>query len=259
MNKRFIHHISFLFIALFLLVSCGVHYIINEKRTRAIVIALDSASAPVEDSASLAIIAPYRDSMQKQMDEILGYSEHWMVKDKPEGMLNNFVADLVLSAANQSYSATGGSTVEMCVLNSGGFRGSLPKGAILLRNVYEMMPFENKICVLTVTGSNTRRMLDFIAHEGGLPVAGIKMGIKNEKAVNVLINSVPFDSTRNYIIATSDYLAAGGDKYGFLLNPVKRVDLDAKVRDVVAGYLRNLTLEGKTVDVKLDNRIYYEK
>jgi 2',3'-cyclic-nucleotide 2'-phosphodiesterase (5'-nucleotidase family) len=259
MFKRFISYI-FLFIAISgIFVSCRVHYNINDNNTTATVLAIDSISVPSDDSASLAIIAPYKTSLQDQMNEVLGYSERGMSKDQPEGLLNNFIADLVLFMANKYYQPHDSSKINICLLNNGGLRGSIPKGAILMRSIFELVPFENRLVVLELSGSRAKEMFNYVAHENGMPIAGVQMGIKNEKAVNITINSVPFDTTGNYTVVTSDYLANGGDRYNFFMNPLKRTDLDQKVREAIVEYLKMLTGEGKTVDVKLDKRIYYEK
>jgi 2',3'-cyclic-nucleotide 2'-phosphodiesterase (5'-nucleotidase family) len=238
--------------------ACRVHYKINDEETHAGVIVMDSLTVPAEDSTMLAIISPYRSSMQQQMNEVLGYSERALTKDQPEGILGNFTADVTLLMANKYYQADSNSVIDICLLNNGGLRSSLPKGEIKMRNIYELMPFENKITILTVAGAKMKDLFDYVAHSGGMPVSGVKMGIRNEKAVNILINNVPFDSTRNYRVATSDYLAEGGDKMSFFQHPLGRTELRQKLRDAIAEYLRALTRDGKTVDVKLDKRIYYE-
>jgi 2',3'-cyclic-nucleotide 2'-phosphodiesterase (5'-nucleotidase family) len=243
---------------LLFLTSCRVHYNINDEQTVATVVRLDSLTVAADDSASLAIIAPYKASMQEQMDEVLGYSERAMSKDQPEGLLNNFVADVVLNMANKYYQPADGLPIDLCLLNNGGLRSDLPKGELKMRNIYELMPFENKLVVLTLTGAKTGRLFDYIAHEGGLPVSGLKMGIRGEKAVNILVNTFPFDSTRNYKVVTSDYLAEGGDKMSFFQEPAGREEMSQKLREAIADYLRALTATGKTVDVKLDKRVYYE-
>jgi 2',3'-cyclic-nucleotide 2'-phosphodiesterase (5'-nucleotidase family) len=241
-----------------LLVSCRVHYLVNDTQTVTNVFTIDSATVPIDDSVSLAIIAPYKSAIDSEMNEVLAYGERPLTKDLPEGLLNNFIADLVLIMSNTYYTQLGGQKIDLCLLNNGGLRTSLPKGEITTRNVFELMPFENKISVMKITGSNTLQLFNYVAHAGGMPIAGIKMGIKDDKAVNITVNMQALDTTKNYIVVTSDYLADGGDKMLFFKDPIERTDLTQKVRDAIIDYLRILTHDGKTVDAKLDNRVYYE-
>jgi 2',3'-cyclic-nucleotide 2'-phosphodiesterase (5'-nucleotidase family) len=121
------------------------------------------------------------------------------------------------------------------------------------------MPFENMVTVLTISGSSTKKMFEYIAKKNGMPVSGARLGIKNDKPVDILINGSPLDTNRNYRVVTSDYLADGGDNMDFLINPVSKKPLNIKLRDMIIDYLRKETALGRTINVSLDKRIYYAK
>ena len=238
-----------------LLSSCRVHYLYKDGTTETSVIALDSSNKE-EDSIAVAIIAPYKASMEAEMEEVIAYSDQALSKAQPEGLLNNFISDLVLKMAGRYYTEN---KIDFVLLNNGGLRSSLPKGEIKVRNVYELMPFENKISIMIISGNNAAALFDYVAREGGMPVSGITMGIKEDKAVNISVQSQAFDPSRNYIVATNDYLADGGDKMSFFNNPIERIDLPVLIRNAIIEYLKELTTQGVTVNASLDKRIYYEK
>lgn len=219
------------------------------------VMKIDSVFVVKEDTTALRIIQPYKIKVDSEMKEILGYSEHAMIKDNPEGVLNNFVADIVLKKANDYYTAA---KVDFCLLNSGGLRTALPKGAITRGKIFELMPFENMLIVVTLSGTDTRRMFDFIAKKGGMPISGFTMGMNDTSAVNILINGEPFDNTKEYRVVTSDYLANGGDDITFFANPVKFENTGIKVRDAIIEYMKEETAKGNTYKAKLDKRLFYE-
>lgn len=219
------------------------------------VMKIDSTSIVKEDTTALRIIQPYKMKVDSAMKEILGYSEHAMIKDNPEGVLNNFVSDLILKKANDYYAPE---KVDFCLLNSGGLRSALPKGAITRGKVFELMPFENMLVIVTLSGKETRRMFEFIAKKGGLPFSGFTMGMKDTTAVNILINGKPFDDTKEYRVVTSDYLAGGGDDMNFFANPIKYENTRIKVRDAIIEYMKEETQKGNTLKAKLDKRAYYE-
>lgn len=235
-----------------------MRYRVQEKKTIGRVINIDSTLKLGEDSIAIRIIEPYKASMEAGMNEIIAYSERTIVKDQPEGALGNLVADIVLLMANRFARAEGRDTADICLLNNGGLRSTLPRGAVSVRNVFELMPFENKIVLLQLSGEQCRQLLNYIAREGGLPVAGLRLNIQNENAINVLIRNQQFDEARNYWVVTSDYLAEGGDDMTFFNAPLQKIELSLKVRDALIDYLRQYTKEGNVLDVKTDGRIQYE-
>lgn len=244
-----------LIIILFISVSCRTHY--SLKYSNKSVITVDTLNVKTEDPISLQILAPYKSKIDAELNEVIAYADEALEKGLPEGKLNNFVTDLTLIIANKHYKPEDGHLVDLCILNSGGLRSSLPKGAITTSKVFELMPFENKLVVLTLSGKQTLSMLNWIALNGGVPLAGVKMGIQNDKAVDILINGVAFNEEKNYKIVTSDYLAAGGDKYSFFKEPINNEELDILSRDAIIEYMKDETLAGRTLNPQLDKRIYY--
>jgi 2',3'-cyclic-nucleotide 2'-phosphodiesterase (5'-nucleotidase family) len=242
-----------------ILASCKTQFLVQHDKTEGKVTILDSVNVPQPDSLTLTIIQPYKVQIDSQMGEILAYSEIVMYKDQPEGLLNNFISDLVYEIGNEYFKKANNLTAPICLLNYGGLRTGLPKGAITMRNVYELMPFENELVALELKGDKVKLLLTYLAQKGGMPETGIRMSIKDNAATNVTIQGAAFDETKNYLIITSDYLAGGGDDMKFLLKPVAFYPLGLKVRDAIIEYLRAQTQAGKTVTTQLDKRIYYEK
>jgi 2',3'-cyclic-nucleotide 2'-phosphodiesterase (5'-nucleotidase family) len=224
-----------------------------EKQT----LVLDN-SAPI-DSITELTIAPYRNELSKVMDQVLGVSDTPMVKGNPESLLGNFVADLVLHKAGAFYKPADGIPISICLLNNGGLRTSLPKGPITRGKVYELMPFENTLVVLTLSGQKTLELFSFLAKVEGMPVSGATLGIKNKTPVVTLIQGKLVDLNATYKVVTSDYLAAGGDKMEFFNNPINSEPLNYKVRDAIIDYILDCSAAGKKLNSTLDNRIYYVK
>lgn len=257
MNKR----ISFYVLISILIISggCKTQFLVQHEKTEGKVTILDTVNVPKSDSLTLEIIKPYKAQLDSQMNQVLAYSEIAMYKDQPEGLLNNFISDLIYTKGNEYLKKSNNLTAPICLLNYGGLRTGLPKGAITMRNVYELMPFENELVAMEIKGSNVKKLLNYIAQKNGMPETGIVMSINKNTAANVLIQGIPFDENKNYLLITSDYLAMGGDDMTFLLQPVAYYPLGLKVRDAIIDYLKEQTQAGKTVSVQLDKRIYYEK
>ncbi len=252
--------ISILLISVLALSSaCKTHWVVLHDKTESKVIVLDTVNVKQDDAQLLQIIKPYKAQIDSEMSEIIAYSDLTLYKADPEGLLNNFIADLIFQKGNEYLQKTNNITASFCILNSGGLRNDLPKGAITLRNVYELMPFDNEVVAIQVSGKNVQSMLDYIAKKGGVPESGIVMSIKSDSAQHVVIGNAPFDISKNYTIITSDYLAAGGDDMAFFKDAMTTYPLSIKVRDAIIEYLKEQTKLGITITSKLDNRIYYEK
>lgn len=211
-----------------------------------------------EDEEIKKFISPYADSLGKTMNEVLIISTQPLTKDQPESVLGNMVADIVLKTANDKYKAIGGDKIDMCVLNNGGLRTSLPQGDITTGKLFELMPFENEMVVLTLTGEKMRDLFDYIAAAGGVPVSNIKLGIRDAQAHSIKIGGEDFDVTKMYKVVTSDYLSTGGDKMSFFKEPVKTEVLKYRLRDALIDYLKAEGKQGKKLTVNLDGRVFHE-
>jgi hypothetical protein len=220
-----------------------------------------NASTPQSDSATHSILAPYKLGMDSIMNAVVGETSEAMPKerDKCETLLGNFVADVCLERGNSAYQPADGHKGQVCVLNNGGLRSSLPKGIITRGNVFELMPFDNEIVVVTITGSKMWNLIQYVAASGGVPVSGMNLELKADKTPGTtLINGIPFDSTKTYKIITSDYLASGGDKMSFLKDPISIENTGYRLRDAILDYFLDQKKQGKIVTPKLDGRVHYE-
>lgn len=219
-------------------------------------ILLDTLNVPEIDTDMDKTIQLYRTTLEEDMNRVLAYSDMVMEKGTPEGTLNNFVADLVFEKGIELYSPTDNNNIDFCLLNYGGLRVPLPKGEITYSRVYELLPFENQMVVLTLTGEKTRELFEYLATSSvGMPVSGVELTIKNSQPNSILIQGENFDENRNYKVLTSDYLAGGGDNMNFFIDPVNYEYLDMKVRDAIIEHLLMKNKKGEKISAKLDQRI----
>ena len=225
------------------------------QRTEGSTYKIDESYTASADPAISAFIEPYKEELNRELNKTIAVSSMAMDKNQPEGLLGNFVADLALYITNNN---TNNIKADFCLLNNGGLRTTLPKGDITLKRVYELMPFENELVILTLDGPTTNLLIEFIAKKGGMPVSGIKMGINDLKPVKVLINDLPFDVAKDYNVVTSDYLANGGDNLSFLVSAKEKHYIGIKVRDAIIKYMEEQSRNGKELTARLDNRIYNE-
>lgn len=241
------------------LVFIGCHPATRITQTKTEEYVFTPASDSAVDSVVLRKILPYREKMSGEMNIVLAGSDQALERGTPEGLLGDFVADACLFQFNKLYYPPDGKTADFLFLNNGGLRKGLPKGNLTKGDIYELMPFENELVVLTLEGSSVKKIFNFIASKDGAPVSGVRFQIRDHEAVNIFVGETPFDSTRVYKVVTSDYLANGGDQYSFLSEAKNRESVGLKVRDAI---IQHLYIKGKTeerINLSLDGRISYVK
>ncbi len=208
------------------------------------------------DSTIVKLYAPYKNILEKDMNRVLAISEKELVKDKPESLLTNFLADLLLEqGAVVANDHQLNFTPAVSFFNYGGIRSSLPKGEITVGNIFELMPFENELVFIELKGDKMQAFMDYIADHGGGSVGGARMVIANDKANDVKIGGKEIDFNKNYWLVTNDYVAAGGDGLEMLAENEQFINSGEKIRDAIIDYLEELTNNNQHVNPKLDERI----
>ncbi len=252
MNKRG----KFLLLLLFItLNSCKSSYQFTaDKKPQYKIAAGDSVQT---DAAINSFIQPYKLKLDSSMNIRLCSSEISMEKGQPESLLGNFVSDLCMQQA-QPFASEKNLKIDFCFFNNGGLRNSLPKGDITMRNIYELMPFDNELVLLVLDGKTTEQLIKAIIEKGGVPVSGARIILNNKEILQASIQEQPFNSGRDYVILTSDYLAGGGDQYEFLKNRKEYIQTGMLMRDAIINYCRKEDQTGKKITSKLDNRIRHD-
>lgn len=203
------------------------------------------------DTAITGLMAPYRDSVTRSMDVVVGTAEVDLEKAKPEGSLGNFMVDAMLYTARQKF----GTSVDAAFTNYGGIRiNQLPKGPVTRGKIFELMPFDNLLVLQQVRGDVLQQFLDLTAASGGWPVAGLTMQIKDKKAVNVQIQGQPLDPAKTYTIANSDYVANGGDDAA-MFKTLPQQNRGYLLRDALFDYIQALKAQGKNISANVENRV----
>lgn len=207
------------------------------------------------DSNVYKTISPYKEKMSAKMEQVIGTSEAAFIKDLPEGSLGNFVCDILLNKFSRSEKEQ----KPIVLLNNGGLRASLPSGEIKVSHVYELMPFDNEIVSVKLSGKKMLELANYIAQKGGMPVAGCEIIIAKEKAETFKINGMALDTTKSYWVISSDYLTNGGDKMEFFKNPEEIIRSGKLIRDEIILFIEEQGKLGKTIKPYKDGRISISK
>ncbi|MGB4398435.1 MAG: 5'-nucleotidase C-terminal domain-containing protein [Daejeonella sp.] len=196
---------------------------------------------------------PYKLRLDSMMNEVVAVSAVEIGKGRPEGLLNNFMADAMADAGKSN-----NIPFDMAYTNYGGLRVPLPKGNIALFNVFELMPFENMITTVQFNGTDMKQFFDYMASMGGDPISGATYKIRDKKALDIKINGQKLDPDKTYTVLTSDYMANGGDGGEIFLKATGRKEYNIKLRDALLMYMRKQSHAGTTLNPKIDGRIIFE-
>jgi 2',3'-cyclic-nucleotide 2'-phosphodiesterase (5'-nucleotidase family) len=246
-----INQVISIMLMLILLTSCNA---VGWKvyQAEGVKIPLDRETAHFADEAFTTFLEPYKTQLEKEMNEVIGFAVQDLRIHGPESLLSNFSADVYREVAATEIQ----SPVDIAIVNLKGLRAQVPAGNITVARIFELMPFENELVVLWIKGKELTDLFDFFASIGGEGVSGMKMGIRDGKAVDVTISNLSLDNDKVYIVATNDYLAEGNDGMTQLKNAEKRVNTGIKIRDMLIEYIRKESEAGRKIDPQLDGRVY---
>ncbi|MEN8137449.1 MAG: 5'-nucleotidase C-terminal domain-containing protein [Bacteroidota bacterium] len=202
-------------------------------------------------------IKPYHDTLEVELNKVISYSKEDLLTSrgtgKLESTLGNLISDLVYEQASERYKNNFGKQIDFAVFNRGGIRTPIAKGDITLRHMFEIMPFENTLIVVTLDSVKMTELLNYMANSKGHPMSNIRLKIKDNMATDVSIGGKDYDKTKQYKIVTTDYLQHGGDRMYFFSDPLSIDTLDYKMRDAMIDYFEKTD----TVNVELDGRFTY--
>lgn len=246
-----------LLITWFLLsVSCKTNVVVSNAKNQNL--SVSEIINPL-DSQIVQIYLPYKKILEKDMERIISYSESDMVKDKPESKLTNFLADLLLDSPLSEIEKEGVKIhPHVSYFNYGGIRTSLPKGAITVGKIFELMPFENELVLVQISGEQLQSFFDIIAAKGGDSVGGARFLISNEKAKNVIVDGEKLIPEEKYWVATNDYIANGGDGMDIFVENFQMINTGKKIRDIIISGLEEKQKKGEQLKAVLDGRIRNE-
>ncbi|QCR24791.1 5'-nucleotidase C-terminal domain-containing protein [Pontibacter sp. SGAir0037] len=196
-------------------------------------------------------IAPYREQVTAKMSEVIGTAPAELQKDDYQSPLGNFVVDLQREQSQPLY----GAPIDLSLTTNGGLRVPVPQGKVNVGTIFELMPFENELVVLTLDGNMVKELFDFAASTKIAPIANATYTVKNGKATDILIGGQPLNLQRNYTLVTSDYLAGGGDNMSLLKKALKTEKVGLMMRDAILQHIRQLTAQGKLITADTTTRV----
>ena len=237
--------ILFIMLAAASLAACHRPMQVASVSTQAI--SVDATSDAIQDKDYIAALEPVKESLEREMNVQIGYAPERMWVREPECPMLNWASDALWEAAKKAYDGQ----VDIAIVNMGGMRCEWPAGAVTRQNVFELMPFDNRLVVLTLRGSDVIDLCQSFATYGGQGVAGLRMTAVDGQLSDISIGGKPVDKNRLYTVATSDYLAGGTDHMDALTRYTNYWNSDLLIREL---YLQ-IVQEEDTIRARVDGRM----
>jgi len=204
------------------------------------------------DEEFVKFIEPYKQKLDREMNQKISHTSTDLTKQGDNSNLGNLLADYTFDGADEWAKKNLQKNVDAALINIGGIRTTIGKGDILLKNVFEVMPFENEIVIVKMKGTDLQGLFDYYAKtQVNNPVSHLYIETNNGLSAKSLINGKAVNPNQEYYIATSDYLALGGDNMKFFAKG-ESIPTGLKMRDLFIDYFKKMPEVNASTEVRLN-------
>ncbi|MBF0543269.1 MAG: bifunctional metallophosphatase/5'-nucleotidase [Candidatus Riflebacteria bacterium] len=193
------------------------------------------------DAAVLNKISGVLDKIKSIQNEVIAtFSESYSRMYDEECPIGDMIADNLKESTN----------TEIAFQHSGGIQGNISSGAFSMGDLYSLLPFDNDIVTMDLTGLDIIEILTIAASlkRGIIQISGgeysfSNRGIDDFELGEVKVNGSNIIATKTYRISTNSFLADGGDEFRPFRRG-KKIVIGSPQRDVLKKYLTDLSASG---------------
>jgi len=174
----------------------------------------------------------------------------WNSEYQAESNVGNWVTDAIRFAVK----------TDVAFINSGGIRKDIPAGPVTIRDIAEMLPFQNYIETFDCTGEELMTILtenaraEGLQTHGTLQVSGVTYSWKKQdndvSIVEVLVGGATLQKDKIYKIASIDYVNVNHAEY-FKFEPKGLINTGRQISELVIEAVRN----AKSINAKVEGRM----
>ena len=219
------------------------------------------------------IVARYERQVDSLLQRVIGETQVDLDGEHVrtgETNLGDFVADVMRQTAG----------AEAAIINGGSIRTGIAQGKITVKDIYAVLPFDNYLVAISLTGAQVKAALEHgvarleepagsFPQVSGLTFTYSRSAPAGARVKDVTVGGRPLDPQKEYVVATNDYLVAGGDGYTVFGEALKSAGDYANLGGTLTSsklayndpgtWLRDLVIAAiqarKTIAPKIDGRI----
>lgn len=196
-------------------------------------------------------LAPYKHKVDSVNSHVIAWSATDMPNGLSKGAYANWAGDFASWYGRQIADSLRKRGVEIApvafgMMNVGGIRQPMMKGAVTEGQILSTFPFSNRMRLIEIAGSDLISTMRIVAPKGGEAVSG-EVRVVTDSVGNferMLIDGVEIDPQRRYVVSTIDYVANGNDDMTPMKNhrEIWRDNEEVSVR--ILEYIYHLTGNG---------------
>lgn len=233
--------------------AVGICHLVYSPTDRAVVSSMiNIAELPipgmVADVALQQIVGRAQAEIAPIKNEVLGKNSSELTHNRNElSVLGQWSTDIMRSTAG----------ADIAFQNGGGLRTSIPAGTITVGKMYEVIPFDNTLYVVKLTGKQVIEILRYGINNsqiGMVQFSGITVRYngslpEEQRVISVqTLDGKQLDPEKVYKVVTNDFMAAGGDGFitfkaggnGYDTNiPLRDALTDAVKKERVIRFMRD--------------------
>ena len=193
-------------------------------------------AAILPDERVAQALAPHVERARATKEELLGVTlaERLESSYTAESAVGNLFTELMLAARPKA---------DVALTNGGGLRAPLPAGALSYGALYETSPFDNRFAMVRMTAAGLAALIasNLEDDHGILSIAGVRARATCKGGALIVTlerKGKPLAGATRLLVATSDFLATGGDATAFSPSDVTIED-GPPIREELARVLRS--------------------
>ncbi len=221
--------------------------------------ALVDASIPADPEVE-KLIAPYSSKVHELSVVIGTLSGDLKRTVVGAGPMGNFIADGLRSEATKK-----NKSIVLAITNAGGMRKtSIAAGPLRASDIFELLPFENALITVDLTGAQLRQLLENVTKardaQSGARIqfrwnAQDRPELISAKLIDTAGHEREIDPAGIYTIVTIDYLyKLNSGNYALLQDGKNMTPLNLTLRDSVMNYVKSETAAGRSIRAQTDDR-----
>ena len=195
------------------------------------------------------LIAEYRKQYPELSEVIASMKEASMRLYNNESTIGNLLTDIMRKAANS----------DIAFLNSGAIRADLNAGRVTLEQLINVYPFPDTLSIVELTGAEIRKLIEYsLTLPYGIgQISGLKIEFDSSKPamqrlIEVYVGDLALIDSKTYTIATSKYLAKGGDGYSIFTEGNLIDDSQSMPEALYKGFKELSTIDLPAINRQID-------
>jgi 2',3'-cyclic-nucleotide 2'-phosphodiesterase/3'-nucleotidase len=197
------------------------------------------------DPKIVAIVDSYGKKFAAEIERVVAVAAADIPTGRQESALGNLISDVMREAVHADAAFT----------NSGGIRAPVNAGPITVGEIFRILPFDNTIVTMYLTGDQVRKVLEEgTSSRGVVQVSGLRFSCRQADPAGQRVKSItlsdgtPLSPTGRYLVATNDFMANGGDRFSTFKEGDTIVNTQILVRDSVISWMDKIHQAGGQVN-----------